>query len=146
MSSSTYVADLHPDARLRQLVLLSGTGLSGVGALLIFGLPWHIAATTAGACLWLAFCARELMILRRSFISCRRFRVMADGAVLLLGEDGDWRAAELAPGSIVLRRLAWIRCRTDRGDCFSELVSGSCRKSDDWRRMQVIWRHIGGAL
>ncbi len=146
MSSSKYFADLLPDAGLRRLVELSGIVFALLGVLLLLSLPLHLGLTIPGAGAWLSFCAWELVLLRRGFDVCRRIRVMADGGLLLLGADGSWRAAHLVTGTVVLSRYAWIRCRTEQGQYCTELVSGNCRESDDWRRLQVIWRHIGGTV
>ncbi len=70
---------------------------------------------------------------------------MADGSLRVFGANGGWYTARLATGTVVLRRYAWIRCRMEPGRYCAELLRGNCRKSDDWRRLQVIWRHIGGA-
>ena len=145
MSSSKYFADLPPDAGLRRLVELSGIVFATLGTLLLLTLPLHPGATIPGAVAWLSFFSWEFILLRRGFVSCHRIRVMADGGIRLLGADGSWRTARLATGTVVLRRYAWIRCRTEPGQYCAELVRGNCRESEDWRRLQVIWRLIGGA-
>ena len=146
MSSSKYFADLPPDPRLRRLVQLSGIVLAMLGVLLVLTLPLRPMATIPSAGAWLSFCVREFILLRRGFALCCRIRIMADGALRVLGPDGNWRVARLASGTVVLRRYAWIRCRIEAGQYCAELVRGNCRQSHDWRRLQVIWRHVGGAL
>ena len=146
MSSSKYVADLPPDARLRRLVQLCGILFAMLGVRVLLSLPLHPAVTIPGAGAWRSFCAWEFILLRRGFVVSCRIRVMADGELRLLGPDGSWRSARLVTGTVVLRRYAWIRYRTEAGQYCAEFVRGSCRKSDDWRRLQVIWRHIGGTL
>ncbi|MCP4300633.1 MAG: hypothetical protein GY783_08615 [Gammaproteobacteria bacterium] len=143
MSSNTYFADLHPDNLLRGLVLLSGTFLGAVGIALIFALPLHRAAASIGCCAWLVWCGWELLRIGRGYALCCRLRVSADGEVLLLDQDANWQAARLLPGSVLLRRIGWIRVETGLGQHSAELIRGSCREGVDWRRLQVIWRHIG---
>ena len=146
MSYSKFSAELRPDVVLRRLVLISGVVLGAMGALMIVAMSLPAAALVAGSAVWLAVCAREIRTLRRGFAHCRALRFKSDGTLWLLDADGAWRAARLAPGSIVLRRLAWIRCVTSQGCQCAELLRGNCRQSEDWRRLQVIWRHVGGTL
>tara|TARA_R110002096_G_scaffold163266_1_gene330664 strand:+ start:12049 stop:12378 length:330 start_codon:yes stop_codon:yes gene_type:complete len=87
----------------------------------------------------------ELRRLRRGFRLCREIRLANDGSALLLDEDGQWVAASLRPGSLVLSRLAWLRLRTAHGVLVTELIVANARAGQDWRRLQVIWRHIGGS-
>ena len=143
MSSSTYSADLCPDPGLRRIVLLSGAGACAIGVSLILAMPLHPVVLIAGSGSWLAFCARELNVMRRDHAFCRRLRMSAGGEMSLLDPLGNWHSAGLLPGSVLLRRLGWIRLETGKGHRFAEPVRGSCRESDDWRRLQVIWRHIG---
>lgn len=131
---------------MRRAVLLSGLGLhaAGIGIIMTAALPCVL--TLAAAAAWLMLGAREIVHLRRGFCRCRRLRLMADGRLLLLDERGHWRTAALLPGSVVLRRLAWIRFQTEQGSRGAELLRGHCRAVHDWRRLQVIWPHVGGAL
>lgn len=143
MSSSTFSAELQPDCTLRWIVLLSGAGLAGIGILLIVTLPLHAAAIVTAAGTWLALCAQELVRIRRGFALCRRMRIAPGGSMLLLQADGQWRTARLLAGSVLLRRAGWLLFETQDGHRCAELLQGRCRESDDWRRLQVIWRHVG---
>jgi len=144
VSSSTYSAELHPEVALRRTVLLFGIGLYAVGVILILTTPLHPAAKILGSSGWLFLSLREFWSLSRGFARCRRLRVTVGGGLLLLDAGGNWQAAQLLPGSVVLRQVAWIRCKTEQGHRCAELARGNCRESEDWRRLQVIWRHIGG--
>jgi hypothetical protein len=55
----------------------------------------------------------------------------------------EWVSGELLSGSIVHRRFAWIRVRSNCGLLITEFLRGDARASPEWRRLQVIWRHIG---
>jgi len=143
VSSSTYSADLNPDPALRRVVLLSGAGFCAIGVSLILAMPLHPAVLIAGSGGWLALCARELIMTVRGYALCCRLRMLVGGELLLLDPLGNWQRARLLPGSVLLRRIGWIRLETGIGHRGAELVRGSCRESDDWRRLQVIWRHIG---
>ena len=144
MSSGKYSAELRPDALLRRLVVLSGAGLAMLGVAVIFTLPLHAGVLIAASVGWLLLCARELVVACRRFSNCRRLRISVGGEILLLDAGGTWHPARLLSGSVVLRRIGWILIETGQGRRFAELVRGRCRESDDWRRLQVIWRHIGG--
>ena len=143
MSSTAFSAVLVPDRTLRRIVLLSGLTLMCIGIVLILKLPLHPAILATGTIAWLLLCASELRNLARGFQRCRLLRVTANGAIRLLDANGDWRAAELLPGSLLLRRIGWIRVSDSAGRTSVEPVRGHCRESQDWRRFQVIWRHIG---
>lgn len=144
MSSSIFSAELQPDALLRRLVLLSGASLAVLGVALILSLPLRGAVLFSGSVGWLIFCAREIFIVGRGFSYCRRMRISVGGEILMLDPDGEWQPARLLFGTVVLRRVGWILFETSDGRRFAELLRGRCRESDDWRRLQVIWRHIGG--
>ncbi len=143
MSSNTFSADLDPDAMLRVIVLVSGIALGSLGVVLVVALPLHPAPKLLGCCAWLVFCWWEISMLARGFDDCGRLRMAAGGLLMYLDHKGEWREARLLPGSVVLQRVAWIRYRTDAGLRAAELLRGDCRVGNDWRRLQVIWRHVG---
>ena len=143
MSSSTYSAELYPDAVLRWLVLFSGSIFGAAGIALILTLPLHWLLLVAGSVGWLTLFVSELVGMSRGFVRCCRLRMTPDGEILLLDPEGNWHAARLLPGSVLLRRVGWIRLKIEQGQQCAEPVRGSCRESEDWRRLHVIWRHIG---
>lgn len=122
---------------------MSGATFSAIGVVVILSLRLPAAVVIAASVVWLTLCAWELWQIRRGFLCCLRLRVSADGGIFMLDVDGEWQAAKLLPGSVVLRRVAWIRVATRQGLRVTEPFRGSCRESDEWRRLQVIWRHIG---
>ena len=77
-------------------------------------------------------------------------RVYGRWSALKLSADGESRlfgceetcAVTVLPGSIVLPELAWLRIRAENGDTWGELVAGNHRQSKEWRRFQVIFRHL----
>ena len=113
------------------------------GLVMIIELPVH-GAVRAGSCMiWVVFCIREQICLRRAYRSFSRLRVSCDGELRVLDRCGDWQAARVLAGSVLLRHAGWIRIRAGDGSVFVEPLRGSCRRSADWRRLQVIWRHVG---
>ncbi|MGI9237200.1 MAG: hypothetical protein ACR2QZ_07370 [Woeseiaceae bacterium] len=145
MSSNRYFAELQPDTTLRMLIMVSGIGLGFVGEILIVALPFHAAALIVGGGAWLAFAVREQAKLLSAFRRYGRLRIGVGGSLMRLDSEGCWREGRLLPGSLVLSRLAWIRYEINGDIRSAELLRGDCLESHDWRRLQVIWRHIGAA-
>jgi|GEM_PF-956964 len=146
MSSSAYSATLKPDPWLRTLLLTVGRLLIAAGLALILTLPLDPIARALGAVLWLVFGTFELSRLQRGFASLSAVRLRCDGGVEVCCRDEQWLAGQLLSGSVVLENLAWLRLRLDSGALILELFRGNARECDDWRRLQVIWRHTGSAL
>lgn len=145
MSSSAFSAEFIADSRLRCAVLLSGGTLAALGLLVIMLLPVHFALRVTGAVAWAVASGIELLRLQRAYSRYVGLRVCHDGTMRVQQRGGDWQAARLLPGSLLLRRTAWIRVQSERGEVFAELLRGECRRSVNWRRLHVIWRHIGAA-
>ena len=143
MSSNVYSAEIFPDPFLRQLVLVSGALLGIAGILLIGSLALSVALRAAGAALWGLTTFRELVVLRRAWASCLALRFAENGAVEIRGPDLEWHAARLVSGSVLLRRMGWIRLKSGAGSVFAELVRADRQQARDWRRLHVIWRHVG---
>jgi hypothetical protein len=128
---------------LRRIVLRVGGGLAACGLVAIASLPWPPILLVVGGAAWAGLSAWELLRLNRAWADCRGLRLADDGGAAILGADGDWRPAAVLNASLLLRRWGWIRLRSGSGTVFAEPLRGSCRKSRDWRRLQVIWRHVG---
>ena len=143
MSSSAFSAEFSADFKLRRAVLLSGATLAALGLLVIVLLPVHFGLRITGAAAWAVSCGIELLRLQRAYSRYVGLRVDHDGAMHVQNRGGDWQAARLLPGSLLLRRAAWVRVQSERGEVFAELLRGECRRSVNWRRLHVIWRHIG---
>ena len=143
MSSTANSAELQPDSRLRRLVACSGLLLCLAGAVVILLFPTDLWMRLATCALWVATCAREQWASRRGWAACRKLRFTGDGRIAILGADQVWRPARRESGSVLLGRVGWIRLRDHRGGVFGELLTGDGRASPDWRRLQVIWRHVG---
>jgi len=145
VSSNTFSAELRPDPCLRRLVLASGMLLLLAGLILIISLPLAAAYRCLIAVVWLALGAHEWTSNRRAYVRFGIMRIDAMGCVERRCGDGTWQVQGLRPGSVVLARLAWLRLVATDGLRYAELVSGDGRESNDWRRFQVIWRHVGAA-
>lgn len=145
MSSNAYSARLTPDRRLRRLVLASGALLGAGGCAAAAVLPVPVSARAGLALVWLLLAGLELVSTARGFGRCTGIRIAADGTVEVRDARDRRIAAELIPGSVVTARFAWLRLAGADGSRFAEPMTGECRKSEEWRRLQVIWRHIGAS-
>lgn len=142
MSSPAFSTELRPDPRLRALVLASGAGLGALGIVVLVTLPVAGCLRAILVFVWWAVTVRELSVQLAGYARVRVLRLDAGGQVQLGTRDRGWQPARLAAGSIVLGSLAWLRFRTADGQV-AELLAGSCRRDEHWRRLQLIWRHLG---
>jgi len=143
VSSNSYSASLTPDPWLRIVVSTSGRLLIAAGLALILVLGIDVELRAMGCLVWVAFGRFELRQLEQGFDACKAIRIDSNGEVTVLVNDEKWVPATLLTGSVVLRKLGWIRLKDQRGQIFLELIRGDARQSQNWRRLQVIWRHIG---
>jgi hypothetical protein len=115
------------------------------GLFLVISLPLSATHRLLIAVLWLALSAYEWISNRRAYARYGILRIDAEGSVERRSNDGTWQKHALRSGSVVLARLAWLRLVTADGLRYAEFVRGDARESNDWRRFQVIWRHVGAA-
>lgn len=125
------------------MVLCSGVALAIVGVALIASMPFDAIARVALAGGWSAFCGVEWHRVSRGFRGCRRLCLTADGQAMLQDPDGHWHAARVRPGSVILRHAGWLVLELREGRRSVQPLRGHCRESNDWRRLQVLWRHVG---
>ena len=142
MSSNTYSAELTPDPFLRRVVILSSLATTALGSVIILLLPisllWRVAATVV----WLSKNGHDLSLISKGHKRCRRIRISHDGGITIMTQGGVWAPASLVAGSVVLSRCAWLRFEFDDGHRCAELLRGCARENKQWRRLQVIWRHL----
>lgn len=143
MSSKAYSAHLTPEPWLRIVVIISGRLLFAAGLALILTLELSVTIRAAGSLLWLIVGKLELRRVQSGFDDCMAVRVHADGRIEVLNANREWQSCKLLSGSIVLRNLAWLRLQPSSGPALAEPFHGNVRHDHDWRRLQVIWRHIG---
>ncbi len=89
---------------------------------------------------------RELRRLVRGAARLQKLRLDAEGDVAGLGPDGRFEPLVLLSGSIVLKRLAWLRVRFADGSEHGELFKGDPASDPEWQRLQLLWRHRRGAF
>ncbi len=76
---------------------------------------------------------------RRRF-QAERLRVYANGDVHLRLMDGRWFDGRVAPGSLFLRHVAWLRVEGSRP--YRGWFVANDAACDEWRRLRVIARHF----
>lgn len=143
MSSNAYSASLTPDPWLRIVVLTSARLLIAAGLVLILTMNLGTGVRSVASLVWLGLGYCELRRALRGFDDCIALRIRPGGEIELQNRDGEWLPGELQSGSIVLQRFAWLRVRRSSGALHIELLRGDARSCRDWRRLQVIWRHVG---
>jgi len=143
VSSHTYLTELSPDPLLRRVVILFGIAAAVIGLAMILALSIPPVWRAFAALVWLVTNGRELVLIAKGYKRCRCIRIGHGGDVELLGHDGSWMLATLVSGSVVLRKYAWLRLETREGLRFAELVRAKNTQNKEWRRLQVIWRHLG---
>jgi hypothetical protein len=144
-ASTSYSAEIAPDARLRRLVLVSGALLFLAGLAFVPLVAVSVALRGGLAATWVCVCGYEWLAFRRGYAGGGALRIAAGGHIERQCPDGSWQAARLCAGSVVVSRFAWLRVAPAGGRPYAELVSAANHESEDWRRLQVIWRHIGAA-
>ena len=97
------------------------------------------------AIIWVGLCGYEWLAFWQGYATGEKLRIAAGGLAERQRRDGTWEPASLRAGSVVLPRIAWLRVTPRRGRPYAELVGAANQGSEDWRRLQVIWRHIGAA-
>jgi hypothetical protein len=143
MSSARFETDLAPSKPLRRLVLSAAWAALLVGTILIVGLPVVLWLKVPFGGAWVASCLAELHRFTRSACRIDRIRIGADGSVAGFDRSGGRHALRLLQGSIVLRRAAWLRLEFGDGLRYGELLAGNALTSEQWRRLQLIWRQHG---
>ena len=121
----------------------SGQCLAAAGLVLILTLDLAALLRATASIVWLVLVRFELERVRLGFLANVAIRVSKGGEVAVLNTDQEWVPCVLLTGSMVLRDLAWLRLKTAKGHTVVELLRGDARRCNEWRRFQVIWRHIG---
>lgn len=145
MSSTPYSTEIAPERQLRLLVIASGVASMLVGMPILVAIDMDQRWTFLAGCIWLIASSRQLIVITFGYKRYRRLRIYGSGDAELQNRDGDWRPAKLLPGSIVLDKLAWLRFVAPDGSQHREFVRRRSAECEAWRRLQVIWRHLGAS-
>ena len=126
--------------------MLSGLTAFLAGVLLALSLPLGALIRALIVCGWLFLCGREMAHTWRGYALGGALRISRDARIEVRLVGGEWRTASLVSGSLVLPGVAWLRISVADRPAYGELLTGNPRKNKDWRRLLVIWRHIGAAI
>ena len=143
MSLNTFSTELKPEIVLRRIVIVYGISATLVGLALISTLGIAFYWRCATALVWTLLNTRQLNVIARGHKHCRLIRIRSDGTVSLLTPDGCWISATILGGSVVSGKFAWLRFEAENGQHFAELLRQKWSGNKDWRRLRVIWRHLG---
>jgi hypothetical protein len=119
---------------------LSAAVAAIAGFALILHLPLNGGFRALFAVLWIAHSAREIQIWSLAAVRVARIRFNQMGDVWVTDRNGGVSPVELLSGTLVTRRLAWIRVRFADGRKYGELLCGNAVKDKQWHRFQLIWQ------
>lgn len=128
---------------MRRAVIGAGLAAAAGGLVVIAGLPFGVHWRGLLMLAWALLLGRDLWRIAAGFSHCARIRVEPGGTLLVYDADECCSLATLQPGSIVLGRAAWLRFQDSDGRRHVELLRRKTVQNKDWRRLQVIWRHLG---
>jgi len=128
---------------LRCIVIGTGIAAMAGGVIAIAGLPFAPSWRSLWAALWTIAGCYELKGIADRNKRYRLLRIEQDGNILVTMSDGCCMPATLSAGSVVLGSLAWLRFKAENGRHHVELFCRESPGNKDWRRLQVIWRHLG---
>lgn len=122
-----------------------GTGAAAFlfGGVAFVLLPVDGICKLFGMAAWAVLGVRDLWLIASGYKRCERIRVYHDGRVQVWAPDGRCVTATLGAGSVVTTGLAWVRIGLADGGCYRLLLRRKAAENKDWRRLQVIWRHLG---
>ena len=121
------------------------TGIAAAigGIIAVVSLPFALGWRALGAGLWALASCYELRAITRAHRNCQLVRIEQDGNILVTMTDGSCMPATLSAGSVVIASFAWLRFTAENGRRHVELFRRESPGNKDWRRLQVIWRHLG---
>ena len=143
MSSTTFVAELTPDSELRRCFVAGILLCCAVGVWTVSSLAISAELRWLGGAAWLFAVLARGGIMLASQLRYPTIRLHADGSALLQNAAGDWCAAKMSGNCVVLANFAWLDLKLADKTRYTTLVRGKSRESQQWRRLQVIWRHMG---
>lgn len=140
MSSNTFGVFLPADSLGRRIVRLGGIvlTLTGMGVILCLPIGWHWR--TGLMLIWLGDCTWSLLRFERGCARIMGLRLDSTGVVTVAGPDDSSMPTRLVSGSVVCRRVAWLRFRLPDGSQHAELLIAARIRTLDWHRLQLIWR------
>ncbi len=143
MSSRAYVAELGPEPAMRRVLAVSAALAYLLGIATIFNLAIDARLAALGALIWSLHGGAQWFLIASAHKRFQRLRIHSDGTAELLGAGGDWHRATICKDCIVLPGIAWLKLALAKGGSYCELVRRESCGNEQWRHLQVIWRHLG---
>ena len=120
-----------------------------LGTVTICSLSIDVRLGALGVTVWSLQGGIQWRLISSAHKRFRRLRIHCDGAAELLDNSGEWHSAIICKECIVLSTFAWLKLKPAQGGSYFELLRGDARgpspENKQWRRLQVIWRHLGTA-
>lgn len=110
---------------------------------MLAGLPFGGWPRLLLLALWIALGRHEW---RRQVTGFRRvtsIRIHENGALESIDARGTVEALQLLGGSVVLRRMAWLRLKFADGSHYGELLCGDTDRNPGWHGLQLTWAQCG---
>ena len=147
MSSRVFVAELRPEPAMRRVLAVSAMLAYLLGLVTIYSLAIDVRLGALAAAIWSILLGAQWFLISSAHKRFRCVRIHHDGVAQLLDQRGEWQAAIICKECIVLSKFAWLKLKPTQGGTYFELVRGNARgispQNKQWRRLQVIWRHLG---
>lgn len=140
MSSRDLEVELRPDPGLRVMPLLFAVLAWVVGILLVFRIDIHFGWRCLLVTVWTADVGAATRRLLRGQRRVARLLLGSGGTLLAVRPDGRREPLTLLGGSVVYRRVAWLRFRFADGCRHAELLCGDASRDPEWHCLQLIWR------
>jgi hypothetical protein len=140
VSSTEFAVELTADPRCRHVVFASGLLLAVIGTILLAATPLDPLARIFLLVIWLGDCGWTLRRLHQGWHMLDRVRLSTSGAVQVRYGDRPPVAVALLTGTVVTRRVAWLRFARTGGPPRAELFLASGSERLVWQRFQLIWR------
>ena len=137
--SSEFATELECQPWARACVLLTAMLMALTGVTFTITMPVAIWLRAALAALWFCYCWREFGRQLGGYARLNRLCLSAAGEAWAIGPSGVLHSLELASGSMVLSRVAWLRLRFADGSHYGELLTGHPLHCERWHGLQLIW-------
>lgn len=146
MSSVKFSVRIRPEPLARRLLSVSAMMCYFWGFLLLVVMPgpWYQRLLLAGG--WLLLAAVEWRRYRSAAADLGAIVVDEDRACFVEDASGRVWTAELLPGSVLTRKLLFLRLKRADGRQFVEFLPRFRVKARDWHRLQLIWQHARPAV
>ena len=125
--------------------MLSGCAAILIGLVLLIRLPISVPIRLPLIAYWLITGVRQLGRQSRGNHRAKTIRMEAADATLI-DRQGRQSPVQIMSGSVVLPRLAWLRLKCPDGLIFGELLRRDSADSEQWRRLQILWRQAPGSF